>query len=131
MDLIRTNRWKLSCRNIFLFGLALLVFAWGLQYKLSLDLGPHSTLHKMVEAKLLSGDDLGAAAKSPTASLPSDLDNLPPVAPLSVLLLSLVAISLWGASAPPIRREPVTARLWRKPDRATHGAFFFRPPPSL
>lgn len=114
-----------------MLGLAVLVFAWGLQYKISLDEGPHAFARHMVEAKLLSGDDLGVASKDVAAILPTDLDKLPPAAPLALIFLSFLAASLWDASPRLAHLKRARVSPWRKLEYATSVANFFRPPPAL
>ena len=63
MKLSDTFRPRL-CRLSFVFiGLAISVFTWGLQYKLSLYYPKHSTYHQLPEAKLLSKNEQPAATK--------------------------------------------------------------------
>ena len=53
------------CKFTFVFiGLAIAVFTWGLQYKLSLYYPPHSTYHQIPEAKLLSRNEQSIGADS-------------------------------------------------------------------
>ena len=51
------NRPKLSRFSFVFLGLAISVFAWGLQYKLSLYDPPHCSSHEIPEAKLLSRNE--------------------------------------------------------------------------
>ena len=54
-------RPNLSRFSFVFLGLAISVFAWGLQYKLSLYDPPHSTSHEIPEAKLLSRNEQATA----------------------------------------------------------------------
>ena len=57
MSLSHTNRLNFSRLTFVFLVLAISVFTWGLQYKLSLYDPPHSNSHAIPEAKLLSRDE--------------------------------------------------------------------------
>jgi hypothetical protein len=118
------------CRLSFVFiGLAISVFTWGLQYKLSLYYPKHSAYHQLPEAKLLSKNEqptateglLMISAKPPGDIVHSGLFTLT----LFVWALGLLLIS--GAT----QTEPERTRPWLQSLRARLNAFFFRPPPTF
>lgn len=57
MSQMTTRRLNFSLLTIVFFGLALSVFTWGLQYKLSLYDPPQAVSHSIPIAKLLSKDE--------------------------------------------------------------------------
>jgi hypothetical protein len=118
------------CRLSFVFiGLAISVFTWGLQYKLSLYYPQHSTYHQVPEAKLLSRNEQPTAtdglkmssAKDPAGPVGGGLFTLT----LFVWVLGLLPTS--GAS----RTEPEHTRPWLVSLSSRLNAFFFRPPPAI
>jgi hypothetical protein len=118
------------CRLTFVFiGLAICVFTWGLQYKLSLYYPKHSTYHQLPEAKLLSKDEQPAATegllmtsvKPPQDIVHGALFTLT----LFVWLFGLLPIS--GAA----QTGPERSRPWLQSLSASLNAFFFRPPPTF
>jgi hypothetical protein len=112
-------------------GLALSVFAWGLQYKLSLYDPPHSVSHRMPHAKLLSRDEQASSVESPLV-----VGAKAPAKQMGVVLCAvafcffLMALSLQGKPMP--RWGALDAsrsrHLRRRPGL---NVFFFRPPPIL
>jgi hypothetical protein len=117
------------CRLSFVFvGLAISVFTWGLQYKLSLYYPKHSTYHQLPAAKLLSKNEQPAATDGiliSTVKAPSDIVRG------GLFTLMLVA---WVLALPPIagatQTEQERARPWLVSFSAGLNAFFFRPPPT-
>jgi hypothetical protein len=118
------------CRLSFVFvGLAISVFTWGLQYKLSLYYPKHSTYHQLPEAKLLSKNEQATATNGllrSTEKTPSDIVRG------GVLTLMLFALVL---GLPPIsgatQTEQERTRPWLHSLSAGLNAFFFRPPPTV
>jgi hypothetical protein len=118
------------CRLSFVFvGLAISVFTWGLQYKLSLYYPKHSTYHQLPEAKLLSKNEQATATDGllmGTAKAPSDIVR----GGLFTLMLFTSVLEL-----PPIsgatQTEQERTRPWLQSLSASLNAFFFRPPPTL
>jgi hypothetical protein len=113
-----------------LLGLAFSVFAWGLQYKLSLYDAPHSTSHLMPEAKLLSRNEQTTAAESPllTSTTASDAIEHALLCNVFTFLLSAFALLPMPSSS---HAEREMKRPWRIFCRPGLTAFFFRPPPIL
>jgi len=130
VDLRCTNRhipgWLISG----FIGLSLLVFAWGLGYKLSLYDPPQSDSHKIPQAKLLSKNEWAIASLSP---LLNDANGSPSVfcAVLSSVLL-LLALSYRPLSASALDlREFDAKQSWRLRYRTGLNFFFVLPPPVL
>ena len=108
--------------------LALCVFVWGLEYKLSLYDPPHSLAHLVPIAKLLSKNEqprIASSASAVTASRAA-VPLLPRTAgPNRLLFLP----SLVGLGLPAVRswNRRSTAARTRQVQRASN--FFVRPPP--
>jgi hypothetical protein len=122
------NRLNLFGFSVVIFGLALSVFAWGLQYKVSLYDPPQSVSHTIPEAKLLSEDQQVAVAKGVTLAdtkLPAERILFSGMFCL-FLLAPLPVIFLAERRAEQDRRRP-----WSTSCAASMNAFFFRPPPVL
>jgi hypothetical protein len=110
--------------------LAISVFAWGLQYKLSLYDPPHSSSHEIPEAKLLSRNEQATVVEGfflrSTKAWPVIAQILP---------FSLLAFVFHGLSPKVMqifhRPGREIKRTWRLICRPGLNAFFFRPPPSL
>lgn len=115
------------CKFTFVFiGLAIAVFTWGLQYKLSLYYPPHSTYHQIPEAKLLSRNEQSIGADSiliTRAAAPGDCAH----GGLIILTLFGWVLALLPVATSQARRE--TKRSWLVSLSASLNAFFFRPPP--
>jgi len=103
--------------------LGICVFAWGLRYKLSFYARPHSTIRRMVEAKLLLPD----RSTVPAVVLRKAADSVPPrtVPTLIPALLLLAGASFRLGREWPLERARVhTSPLWFLGLSA-----FIRPPP--
>ena len=114
---------------LFFFGLAFAVFAWGLQYKLSLYDPPQAVSHQMPEAKLLSKEEQPSQSTSPLLEAIKFAKPLRMVISSIFLLISL-ALNLLHAPALVERKWDVETP-WRLRCFASLNAFFFRPPPVL
>lgn len=116
-----------STLKLVFFGLALCVFLWGLQYKLSLYDPVQASSHQIPTAKLLSKDDLSSgltAVLAATRTTPSDsaLPSLLFTACLLTLLMrTAVGLPSWNVLSSRIQ--------WRVRAEACLNAFYFRPPP--
>jgi hypothetical protein len=109
-------------------GLALCVFTWGLQYKLSLYDPPQSVSHKIPTAKLLSRDEQATSLETPLigiAKLPAKIFQ----ALLSTAFLSLLLPLSLLVTQTLRHREQEFSQPWRLRSSASLNAFFFRPPP--
>jgi hypothetical protein len=112
-------------------GLAVCIFLWGLQYKLSLYDPPQAASHQVPIAKLLSKDEHAAASVNVplTSWFPSHVQMMQTILE-GGFLLSLFLFK--GLSAPGLfwlRREISVP--WDVRHRASLSAFHFRPPPDL
>jgi hypothetical protein len=110
-------------------GLAICVFAWGLQYKLSLYDPPQTASHQIPKAKLLSRDEQSGTAKSPLVIRTKTSTRVIYTAPTTIFLILLLAVSL---SNPPAskRVEQLDHKLLSL-HRAILSSLFVRPPPTL
>jgi hypothetical protein len=110
-------------------GLAFCVFAWGLQYKLSLYDPTQTASHQIPKAKLLSKDEQSSTAKDPLTIRTKTSTRVIYIAPTAVLLFLMLAIS--------VLNPPVSRRLERRANglfhlhRAVLNTLFVRPPPVL
>src|SRR5277367_4810310 len=118
------------CRLSFVFvGLAISVFTWGLQYKLSLYYPKHSTYHQLPEAKLLSKKEQPAATEGFLVTSAKPAQDI-----VRGGLFTLMVFA-WVLGLPPIsgatQTERERTRPWLHSISAGLNAFFFRPPPTL
>ncbi len=129
MNFVNPTRRARLWFSIAFAALALLVFAWGLGYKLSLYAPPQSNSHLLPHAKLLSKNERIITEASPLID-----DSVPPspvaqgvlpwlvMLPFAVLLLKTPTFSLWEVEA---------TRSWHLRRLSCLNIFFFRPPPIL
>ena len=82
------NRPKLSRFSFVFLGLAISVFAWGLQYKLSLYDPPHCSSHEIPEAKLLSRNEQATVAEGFFVSSTKAWPVIAQFLPFSLLVFS-------------------------------------------
>lgn len=125
-----TSRSKLPCYTFAFLGLAILIFTWGLQYKLSLYAAPHSIARHMVQAKLLANDEKAALPQyedtiGPNASAHASSALIP-----GALLVPLLAFSGLLASSRKSQEVRASERPWHAASQAGFSAFSFRPPPA-
>ncbi len=110
-------------------GLAVCIFAWGLQYKLSLYDSPQTATHQVPKAKLLSSNEQSRTAKIPLVDQTKASNSVfrVVVAIFSVILLlaSGQLIPLAGQSA------QWSNRSWRLHLSSFLSDLFVRPPPVL
>ncbi len=130
MSLSHSNRLNLSRLTFVFLGLAICVFTWGLQYKLSLYDPPHSTSHAIPEAKLLSRDE------QPTISgglLVRSAKAWAVVAQALLFNLFVFFTPAFNLLRAPVfnRRDWEAKHPWRIFCRPGLNAFFFRPPPAF
>lgn len=129
MDRWSDNPSLVSRLKLIFFGLAICVFLWGLQYKLSLYDPIQANSHQIPAASLLSKDDLSSgltAVLTATRTTPSE-------SVLASLLFSTCLMSLltFAASGLPVWNVlgRSTRVQWRVRAKASLNAFSFRPPP--
>jgi hypothetical protein len=129
LKLCGTSRPNLPQLTLFLLGVAVAVFTWGLQYKLSLYDPPQSISHEIPQAKLLSKDQ--QATVSEIALLSANTSTKPAYTLFWTMILVFLLASnrLYMPAAGPMERA--AKRPWRISCGPSLNAFFFRPPPSL
>jgi len=116
-----------------LFGLAIAVFAWGTQYKVSLYDPPQAASHSIPPAKLLSDDQQTPFEKGflTEKSAPSDGRSSPRVRFVELtgdhVTLRSLGVFAEGAYG---QRELRVFRIWSLRRRASLSTFSLRPPPS-
>ena len=132
MNVSSTKRTIFSRFSLVFLGVALSVFAWGLQYKLSLYDAPQAVSHSMPSAKLLSKDEQSIPSNSPLV-IPSKSGAKAMTDMLSAGLLPLnlaFMLGFWRDNAAAVGRRVVNRPLYLRVD-TNLTAFFFRPPPVL
>jgi hypothetical protein len=128
---LQTTESRFSRSAFLLLGLAfsIFVFAWGLQYKLSLYDPPQAITHQIPEAKLLSKNELKTAT-SPLLDVSMAAAKALQLMLSSIFLLISLVLNL---AHPPgcVSRELEAQVPWQLQRLACLDAFFFRPPPSF
>ena len=130
MSVAHKIRPNLSRFTFVFLGLAISVFTWGLQYKLSLYDPPHSTSHDIPEAKLLSRNEQATASEG---LFVSNTEVWPLIGQLVTFGLLAFVLPRFNLTAAPrfTRQAREAKRPWRVSCRPGLNAFFFRPPPAL
>ena len=126
LSTMRSRRWQIP---VLLLGVAVAVFTWGLQYKLSLYDPPQAVTRKMPRAKLLSADEQAAVAASPVASLAK-----PPAKAIQAIFFCILFTFLLPLASPVSQlgsQQESTAERLRLPRWSVNINAFFRPPPFL
>ena len=121
---------RFSRFTLVFLGLALAVFTWGLQYKLSLYDPPQASTHQMPSAKLLSQEEQSVVARHPSIGGEKSPDTLiHAVFPCAWILFFVIF---------PVRDTRAHGQNARDVSRPRHlrtfadlGPLFFRPPPVL
>src|ERR1035437_7135880 len=80
--------------SLAFLGLAFCVFAWGLQYKLSLYDPPQTASHQIPKAKLLSRDEQSSTAERPLVVRTKTSTSVIYTAPPAFFFILFLAISL-------------------------------------
>jgi hypothetical protein len=110
-------------------GLAFCVFAWGLQYKLSLYDSPQTASYQIPKAKLLSRDEQSSTAQSPLVVRTKTSTRVIYAACTVVFLILLLAVSQFGQ--PPSKRVGQLTCEFLNLNIAILSTLFIRPPPAL
>jgi hypothetical protein len=110
-------------------GLAVCVFAWGLQYKLSLYDSPKTASQHIQQAKLLSRNERIGATESPQVVRTRTSTRVSYAIPTAVFLILFLPFSISKSQASG-RTEPRTSHPWNL-RRGLFNIFFVRPPPLL
>jgi hypothetical protein len=111
-------------------GLAIAVFAWGLQYKLSLYDPPQAASRTMPQAKLLSREQQNAEVESPFAQSDETAMGTACAAVFSLLFFGFFLFTDLTAPLSALKQQEAD-RPWRLRQAASLNPFFFRPPPRL
>ena len=108
-------------------GLAFCVFAWGLEYKLSLYDPPQAASDKIPQAKLLSRNERSGIAGNPLVVRAKTSTRVSHTVPAAAFLFLLQALSILNpqASRP---GKPRASHSWHL-RRGLFDIFFVRPPP--
>jgi hypothetical protein len=131
---VKVQRWS-ATRQFSLFGilaflgLAVCVFAWGLQYKLSLYDPPQAASHQIPQAKLLSRNEQSGTSESPLVVRTKTTTRVSYTVPTTVFFVPLLALSILNPQASG-QRERRTSHSWHL-RRGLFDIFFVRPPPIL
>lgn len=128
LHLSKKSRLFNLCGFITYVGLAIFVFTWGLQYKLSLYDPPQATSHQIPQAKLLSKNEQTGATQSPLVVQIKPSTRVNFTGPTSSLFLLVFALSVLVEATD--QRNRHTTSIWR-PRRGLFEIFFVRPPPLL
>jgi hypothetical protein len=110
-------------------GLAVCVFAWGLQYKLSLYDPPQAASHRIPQAKLLSRNERAGIAECPVVVRTKTSTRVSYIVPTAVLFFLLLALNILNLPASR-QRNHRTSSVWRL-HSGLFNIFFVRPPPIL
>ena len=121
------SRFVNRCGFLAFLGLAVCVFAWGLQYKLSLYDPPQAASHQIPQAKLLSRNEQAGTAEGPLVIRTKTSTRVIYTAPTAIffaLLLGLIALKPQASG----QREERASDLLRL-SSGLFNIFFVRPPP--
>jgi len=130
VDRRSTNRRVPPWLILGLVGLSLLVFAWGLGYKLSLYDSSQSESHKIPQAKLLSENERPLVAQSPLLRDTNAPPELIHAVLSGVLLFLVLAHRVLNAPVSSLPDSDVN-RSWHQHYRTGLNFFFVLPPPVL
>jgi len=110
-------------------GLAICVFSWGLQYKLSLYDPPQAASHQIPNAKLLSKNEQSRATDSPRVVRTRTSAKVIYAAPTGIFLILMLVPSIMHLQTAGQRLKRVNGS-WH-PRRVFLTIPFVRPPPVL
>jgi len=131
LNLRRAQRRTVKCLPFLWVMLGIAVFAWGLQYKLSLYPGELAVPHRVPTAKLLANDKQQGTAQ---ANLGQYLPESGPRWAVTARLLPCLAL-LIGAMLLLALRRYASSVFWLceafPPALRGSSSLFFRPPPAL
>jgi len=112
---------------LLFLGLALSIFVWGLQYKLSLYEPPTAVVHQVPKAKLLSHDEHFRTTEAIRALVTRPVTRNAP----RTSLFAFLALALIGFRLPGVLFRERSLDMPGHPSFAPISALFVRPPPSL
>lgn len=117
------------CGLVALLGLAVCVFAWGLQYKLSLYDPPQTAYQHIPQAKLLSRNEQTGTKQSPAVIRTKTATRVIYTFPAVVFLVLLLVFNVPALRVLAQKAERANPS-WRLHCGLFH-TFFVRPPPFL
>jgi hypothetical protein len=129
VHLLGKNRLFNLCGLVAYLGLAVCVFTWGLQYKLSLYDPPQAHSHQIPQAKLLSKNEQIGSTETRQVFRTKTSTRVSFSIPTTIFLVLLLALSV-GSPQGSSQREQRTNRVWHI-RRGLFDIFFVRPPPIL
>ena len=110
-------------------GLAFCVFAWGLEYKLSLYDSPQAASHKISQAKLLSRNERSEIAENALVVRAKTSALVSHTVPTAVFLVMLLPLSILNPQSSDQREQRASGAWYLR--RGLFDIFFVRPPPVL
>jgi hypothetical protein len=127
VHLLGKSRLFNLCGLVAYLGLAVCVFTWGLQYKLSLYDPPQAHSHQIPQAKLLSKNEQIGTTESGQGVLTKVSNRVGFPIPTTIFLVLLLALSVFNrkASFQWMQRTSRVSRL----RCGLFNIFFVRPPP--
>lgn len=131
---VKVHRWS-ATRSLNLLGmlaslgLAVCVFAWGLQYKLSLYDSSQGASQRIQQAKLLSRNEQFGIAESPLEVRAKTSTAVSCSLPSAVFFAVFLSFGILNPQASG-QREERASRSWHL-RRGLFNIFFVRPPPIL
>ena len=134
LDRVTLHHWgksrPISRFGILAFlGLAVCVFTWGLQYKLSLYDPPQAASRQIPHAKLLSRNEQSGTSESPLVVRTKTTTRVSYTVPTAIFFVLLLALGILNPQASG-QREQRANRSWHL-RRGLFDIFFVRPPPIL
>jgi hypothetical protein len=132
--LVSMYRWRKNppfgrMATLAYVALAFCLFAWGLQYKLSLYDPPEAASHHVPTAKLLSKNEQSSSTESPLVVRTRTSTRVIYTVPTAVFFILLPVLSIFNPSISGQRQQRASG-LWNL-RRAHLRAHFVRPPPVL
>jgi hypothetical protein len=131
LNLRRAQRRIVKCLPFLWVMLGIAVFAWGLQYKLSLYPGELAVPHRIPTAKLLANDKQQGAAQSIVGQY---LPDQGPRWAITARLLPCLALMFSAMLLLALRRYS-SSSFWLRdalpPALRASSSLFFRPPPAF
>lgn len=129
VHLLGKSRRSVFLRILASLGLAICVFSWGLQYKLSLYDPPQAASHQIPSAKLISKNEQSRATDSPRVVRTRTSAKVIYSAPTGIFLILLLLPSFLILQVSGKRQKCVNG-LWH-PRHVFLNIPFVRPPPVL
>jgi len=115
------------CGFLAFLGLAICVFTWGLQYKLSLYDPPQAASHQIPQAKLLSRNEQAGTTEDPLVIRTKTSTRVICTAPTAIFFVLLLALIPLKPQASGQRKERASDS--RRLSSGLFSIFFVRPPP--